>query len=235
MARSVVSGRLPGGGPSSTTLQLAHEVGYWATDALPGDARFSWKGYFTHGRRFRVVQLFIPAFGDAARGRTSIRALGASYLDARRWARGATDLPFVVENAVRHREIPLRSRARVLIGLQAGHGAWAFAPVVLLVGSTLPLLLDPPRVETAFGELLPFTAVALLGAALASLAVLVWVEYRSVPPRPPAWGILRRSAVAVPWLGLPILGLVLSVVPAQDIVARAPTRRRREARVTKEA
>lgn len=235
MAGGLSAGRLPAFGPSATTLELIHEVGYWATDALPTDARFSWKSYFAYGHRFRVTPLFIPVYGDARRARTAAGSLVTQYLQGRRWARGVADFPYVIENAVRRVEIPRTSRAQRVIALLAEHATWAIAPFAVLVGSTLPLLLGPPLGEAAPGSLLVLSAVTMLAVALTGLAVLVWVEYRIAPPQPAGWGRLRRGVAALPWIGLPILGVAFSILPAHDLLARTPGRPHLEERGTKEA
>src|SRR5207237_7339801 len=68
--RSVMPEKLISFSSYSTTLKMVHEVGYWATDAIPEDSRFYWKSYFTYGERFRAVPLFIPIYGDAVRARS---------------------------------------------------------------------------------------------------------------------------------------------------------------------
>ena len=70
MWRSVLPEKLQSFGSYSTTLHLVHDVGYWATDAIPEDSRFYWKSFFTLRRRFRAVPLFIPIYGDAVRAKT---------------------------------------------------------------------------------------------------------------------------------------------------------------------
>ena len=100
MWRSVLPEKLQSFGSYSTTLHLVHDVGYWATDAIPEDSRFYWKSYFRYGDRFRAVPLFIPIYGDAVRARGYWRSMAEQYLQARRWAWGVTDIPFVIENAV---------------------------------------------------------------------------------------------------------------------------------------
>ncbi|HUH17412.1 MAG TPA: hypothetical protein VMM85_05645, partial [Methylomirabilota bacterium] len=103
MWRSVLPEKLQSFGSYSTTLHLVHDVGYWATDAIPEDSRFYWKSYFRYGDRFRAVPLFIPIYGDAVRARGYWRSMAEQYLQARRWAWGVTDIPYVINNAIRHR------------------------------------------------------------------------------------------------------------------------------------
>ena len=70
--------------------------------------------------------------------------MAEQYLQARRWAWGVTDIPFVVDNAVRHAEIPFWSRFWRVINLFGEHINWAITPFVLTFGATVPLLITRP-------------------------------------------------------------------------------------------
>jgi hypothetical protein len=87
-----------------------HEVDYWATDAIPEDSRFYWKSFFRYSGQFRAEPLFMPIYGDAVRARSYPRSLVEQYTQIRRWAWGVTDIPFFIDNALSHHEIPLRER-----------------------------------------------------------------------------------------------------------------------------
>lgn len=235
MWRSVLPEKLVSFSSYSTTLHLVHDIGYWATDAIPEDSRFYWKSYFRYGDRFRAVPLFIPIYGDAVRARTYWRSMAEQYLQVRRWAWGVTDIPFVVQNAVRHHEIPFWSRFWRIANLFGEHINWAIAPFVITFGATLPLLLNPVFAETTLGQNLPVFASAMLTMALVSLLVLVVVEYRIVPPRPSDWGLVHRLLSHVQWLLLPLVGVFFSTLPALDAQTRLLTGRYLEYRVTEKA
>jgi len=225
MWRSVLPEKLQSFGSYSTTLFLVHDVGYWATDAIPEDSRFYWKSYFRYGDRFRAVPLFIPIYGDAVRARGYWRSMAEQYLQARRWAWGVTDIPYVVDNAVRHSEIPFWSRFWRVANLFGEHINWAIAPFVLMFGATVPLLINPAFAETTLGQNLPLFASVMLTMALVSLFVLVVVEHRIVPPRPPEWGPVQRILSYVQWIGLPFVGILFSNLPALDAQTRLLTGR----------
>jgi hypothetical protein len=235
MWRSVLPEKLMSFSSYSTTLKLVHEVGYWATDAIPEDSRFYWKSYFTYGERFRAVPLFIPIYGDAVRARTYWRSLATQYMQARRWAWGVTDIPFVVQNAVRHSEIPFASRAWRVINLFGEHINWAIAPLVLTFGAAVPLLINPRFGETTLGQNLPLYTSTMLTIALVALAVLIWVEHSIVPPRPKEWGLFTRILSYAQWIGLPFVGIFFSNLPALDAQTRLLTGRYLEYRVTEKA
>ncbi|HET7685636.1 MAG TPA: glycosyltransferase family 2 protein [Candidatus Limnocylindria bacterium] len=235
MWRSVLPEKLQSFGSYSTTLHLVHEVGYWATDAIPEDSRFYWKSFFTYGDRFRAVPLFIPIYGDAVRAKSYWRSLATQYMQARRWAWGVTDIPYVVQNAIRHREIPFWSRAWRVLNLFGEHINWAIAPFVIMFGATVPLLINPAFGETTLGQNLPLYASTMLSIGLVALVVLIWVEYRIVPPRPATWGAWQRFLSYAQWIGLPFVGIFFSNLPALDAQTRLLTGRYLEYRVTEKA
>ena len=235
MWRSVLPEKLQSFGSYSTTLHLVHDVGYWATDAIPEDSRFYWKSYFRYGDRFRAVPLFIPIYGDAVRARGYWRSMAEQYLQARRWAWGVTDIPYVIENAIAHAEIPFWSRFWRIANLFGEHINWAIAPFVVMFGATVPLLINPAFAETTLGQNLPLFASVMLTIALVGLFVLVIVEHRIVPPRPAEWGPMMRILSYLQWLGLPFVGIFFSNLPALDAQTRLLTGRYLEYRVTEKA
>jgi glycosyl transferase family 2 len=235
MWRSVLPEKLQSFGSYSTTLHLVHDVGYWATDAIPEDSRFYWKSYFRYGDRFRAVPLFMPIYGDAVRARGYWRSMAQQYLQARRWAWGVTDIPFVIQNAIRHREIPLLSRFWRIVNLFGEHINWAIAPFVVMFGATLPLLINPAFGETTLGQNLPLFASVMLSMGLVGLLVLVVVEEKIVPPQPADWGPALRLLSHLQWIGLPFVGIFFSNVPALDAQTRLLTGRYLEYRVTEKA
>jgi len=232
MWRSALPEKLQSFGSYSATLHMVHDVGYWATDAIPEDSRFYWKSYFRYGDRFRAVPLFMPIYGDAVRARGYWRTMAQQYLQARRWAWGVTDIPFVIQNAIRHREIPFWSRFWRTANLFGEHINWAIAPFVVMFGATVPLVINPAFAETTLGQNLPLFASMMLTIALASLFVLVIVEHRIVPPRPAHWGRLQHIGSYLQWLALPLVGIFFSTLPALDAQTRLLTGRYLEYRVT---
>ncbi|HEY7332711.1 MAG TPA: hypothetical protein VH859_07100 [Candidatus Limnocylindria bacterium] len=235
MWRSVLPEKLQSFGSYSATLHLVHDIGYWATDAIPEDSRFYWKSYFRYGDAFRAVPLFIPIYGDAVRAKTYWRSMAQQYTQVRRWAWGVTDIPFVIDKALRHAEIPLTSRVWRLINLFGEHINWAIAPFVLMFGAALPLLINPAFGETTLGQNLPIYASTMLTAGLVVLVILVVVELRIVPPRPKEWGPFQRFLSYAQWVALPLVGIIFSCLPALDAQTRLLTGRYLEYRVTEKA
>ncbi len=219
----------------SVSLQTVHDVNYWATDAIPEDSRFYWKSFFRYSGQFRAEPLFIPVYGDAVRARSYPRSLMQQYTQIRRWAWGVTDIPFFIDNALMHTEIPLRQRIARLLDLWLEHINWAVAPFILIFGAVLPVALNQTFALTLFGQQLPIYAAWILTGAVASLLVLIFIEDQLAPPRPPEWGIVMRVVSWVQWICLPIVGVIFTNLPALDAQTRLLTGRYLEYRVTEKA
>ena len=56
-----------------------------------------------------------------------------------------------------------------------------------------------------------------------------------MPPRPASWGPVARALSYLQWLGLPIIGILFSNLPALDAQTRLLTGRYLEYRVTEKA
>ncbi len=219
----------------SVSLQTVHDVNYWATDAIPEDSRFYWKSFFRYSGQFRAEPLFIPVYGDAVRARSYPRSLMQQYTQIRRWAWGVTDIPFFIDNALMHTEIPLRQRIARLFDLWLEHINWAVAPFILIFGAVLPVALNQTFALTLFGQQLPIYAAWILTGAVVSLLVLIFIEDQLAPPRPPEWGIVMRVVSRVQWICLPVVGVIFTNLPALDAQTRLLTGRYLEYRVTEKA
>jgi hypothetical protein len=235
MWRSLTPEKLVSFSSYSVSLQTAHEVDYWATDAIPEDSRFYWKSFFRYSGEFRAIPLFMPIYGDAVRARSYPRSLIQQYTQIRRWAWGVTDIPYYIRNAFAHTEIPRMLRIRRLLDLWLDHLNWAIAPFVIIFGSNLPLILNPTFAQTTLGQNLPLYASWLLTGAFGCLVVLMYVEERIAPPRPASWGLLRNVLSRVQWLLLPVVGLVFSNLPALDAQTRLMAGKYLEYRVTEKS
>jgi hypothetical protein len=235
MWRHLTPERLVSFSSYGVSLQTVHDVDYWATDAIPEDSRFYWKSFFRFSGKFRAEPLFMPIYGDAVRAKSYPRSLVQQYTQIRRWAWGVTDIPFFIDNALNHHEIPLRERIARLFDLWVDHINWAIAPFIMILGATLPVALNRTFAAATFGQQLPLYAAWLLTGATGALLVLVFIENQLAPPRPPEWGIRMHIVSWLQWICLPFVGVIFTNLPALDAQTRLLTGRYLEYRVTEKA
>jgi hypothetical protein len=214
------------------SLRFIHEVGYWDKDVIPEDSRFYWKSFFTYGRRFSVKSVYLPLYGDSPQSRDYASTHLSQYNQIKRWAWGITDVPYVLKRLFKHGEIPLRLRLRRFSNLFLNHLNWIFLPVLLMFGSSLPVLVSVDFSITDLGQSLWFYSSLILATTLSTVLALVVLEALMLPPKPRSWGPVRRSLTYLQYFSYPVVGLMLSVLPALEAHTRLLLGKYLEYRVT---
>lgn len=201
------------------SMRLLDEVGYWDSDVIPEDSRFFWKSFFRFGEKLNVRPAFLPVFGDAPRARTYATTHVSQYNQIKRWAWGATDVPYVTLRMLRHQEIPWRLRARRYRLLVFNHLTWTTLPILLFLGGALPAMVDLDYSLSTQAGVIGVVTALILTMTLFNTLVLIYVDARMCP-KPRAWPWWRRRWSDLQLFLYPIAGLALSVLPALEAQTR---------------
>ena len=201
------------------SMKLVSEVGYWDSDVIPEDSRFFWKAFFHCGEELQVRPAFLPVFGDAPRASDYAATHVSQYNQIKRWAWGATDVPYVCTRLLNHPEIPWRLRARRFRYLMFNHLTWATLPLLLPIGGSLPALIDLDYSLSPTATALGLLTTVILTMTLLNTLVLIVVD-RAVCPKPPEWSRRRRLYADIQLFLYPVVGLALSVIPALEAQTR---------------
>ncbi len=216
----------------SLLLDTVRRVGYWDKDVIPEDSRFFWKSFFVFGRDLKVRPCFLPLYGDSPESRDYAGTLLNQYNQTKRWAWGVTDIPYAAKRLFEHPEIPFWLRVYRFWNLSATHVNWVFLPILLLLGTDMPVWVSVDFSLTDFGQNLWVFSTLIVSAALFSAAILIYVEARLLPPKPPGWNRLHRVAIYFQYLTFPIVGIVLNAIPALESHTRLLLGKYLEYRVT---
>ena len=201
------------------SMRLLDEVGYWDADVIPEDSRFFWKSFFRYGSRLNVRPAFLPVFGDAPRARTYASTHVSQYNQIKRWAWGASDVPYVTVRMLRHTEIPLRLRARRYMNLVFNHLTWTTLPMLLFFGGALPAMIDLDYSLSTEAAIIGWATAGILTFTLFNTLVLIKVD-SSMCPKPREWPWWRRRYADLQLFLYPVVGLALSVIPALEAQTR---------------
>ena len=217
----------------SMSMQLVRDVGYWDPHVIQEDSRFFWRCFFRYGHRLKVVAISLPIYGDCPRARGYGQTHVSQYNQIKRWAWGVSDVPFVFLNMLTHPEIPLRLRLHRFLNLVFNHLMWVAMPLLLLFGASIPGYLAVLSQATGIhlvgaydysltptSDYLGFTSSMILTITLGSVAVLIYIDEKLVPPRPPNWRWWRRLKSHAEVLLYPVFGLMFSVIPALESQTR---------------
>ncbi len=203
----------------SMSLDLLASVGYWDSDVIPEDSRFFWKAFFHSGGKLNTRPAFLPVYGDAPRARTYTATHKSQYNQIKRWAWGATDIPYVTSRMLSHPEIPWRLRARRFSNLIFNHLTWATLPILLFFGGALPAFIDLDYSLSTTSTFLGSLSASILTITLLNTLLLVQVDYR-ICPKPKEWPWWRRRWAELQLFTYPVVGLALSVIPALEAQTR---------------
>lgn len=214
------------------SLKFCDDVGYWDKDVIPEDSRFYWKAFFTFGARFRVKSVWLPIYGDSPQSRDYASTHLNQYNQIKRWAWGITDVPYVLHRFFKHPEIPLWLRVRTFANLFLNHLNWIFLPVFLMFGASIPIWVSVDFSITDFGQNLWSYSSTVLSATISTVIVLILLEHLMLPPKPASWNPVRKALVYAQYLSYPIVGLMLSVLPALEAHTRLLLGKYLEYRVT---
>jgi hypothetical protein len=214
------------------SLDFVHKVGYWDKDVIPEDSRFYWKAFFTFGKRFSVKSVYLPLYGDSPNSRDYASTHMSQYNQIKRWAWGVTDVPYVLARLFKHPEIPLVLRIRRFLNLFLNHLNWIFLPLLLMFGASVPIWVSQDFALTDLGQSLWSWSGVLLSTTLSTVIFFLFFEMSILPPKPAAWPRWKKVAVHFQYLAYPIVGLVLSVLPALEAHTRLLLGRYLEYRVT---
>ena len=214
------------------SLEFVHKVGYWDKDVIPEDSRFYWKAFFTFGKRFSVKSVWLPIYGDSPQARDYAATHVSQYNQIKRWAWGITDVPYVLARFFKHPEIPLVLRFRRFMNLFLNHLNWIFLPVLLIFGASVPIWVSIDFSLTDLGQTLWSISGLLLGVTLSTVVFFLYFEIRMLPPKPREWPLWKKGGIYLEYFLYPIVGLVMSVLPAFEAHTRLLFGRYLEYRVT---
>ncbi len=199
----------------SLPLELAHAVDYWDPDVIPEDSRICFKVFRARGDRAQVRPIYLPVLADAAEGPTPWDTIVAHYQQIRRWAWGASDVPYVLGGLLpRNGAWP---RLEAIVGFVEDHLTWPTHWFLITLGTHLLPILAPQMAASHNGEVLLSLSGTLLAACLPWIVVAAVVDLllRGGSRDPMEW-----VGELVGWAMMPVIALALTALPALDAHTR---------------
>jgi hypothetical protein len=196
----------------SSSFKLIDSAGYWDPDMIPEDWHIFLQTFFSSGGKTKVEPIFLPTIVDAPEGKDYFSALKNRYNQCVRHAWGAIDIPYAIEQAKAHPEIPLVTRLLRVFKLIQTHLIWSSNWFVLTLGTSLPVALNPHFFQTSIGFNLPKVSNIILTVCLLPLLVIIILDWllRPVSQKKGFINILKNI---LQWPFMPIATLTMSVLP----------------------
>lgn len=201
----------------SQPLDALEAMDYWSRRTIVEDGHQYWRSYMHFGGDYRVVPIHVPVLQDAVVAGTLAQSLRAQFAQLSRWSYGASDVPYVAANLIRHRrELPVLDGWLRLLVLLEGHVSLAVVSLIIAIGGWVPFLMlsgaasaDAAPIPAIVDDL-PFIVGALQQVGTACLVVAVVVHFKLLPPRPFNCPRRRTLGMYLQWFLYPVSLLVFN-------------------------
>ncbi len=199
----------------SQPMDALEEMNFWSVRTIVEDGHQYWRSYFYFGGNYSVLSIFAPIYQDAVLSDTYIKTLKAQFVQLRRWAYGASDVPYVATRLFTpERNVPLASGLARLIRLIDGHVTLASVALLVTVGGWVPLMINSEAARSVAAHQLPEAVSVIQQIALVGLFITVFMSFKMLPPRPERYKRRRTVAMLVQWILMPFTAIIYSAISA---------------------
>ena len=193
----------------SQSMAALIDMDFWSVRTIVEDGHQFWRSYFRFDGHYQVVPIYVPIYQDAVLADTYRKTLKAQFVQLRRWAYGASDVPYVAEKVfTRERTVPFGDGIAKFLRLLEGHVSWATVSFILLFGAWGPLFINPESNRSLVAHQLPTIASGLQQFAMIGLFITVFLSFRMLPPRPERYKRRRNFLMLIQWVLMPITSII---------------------------
>lgn len=204
----------------STSLWLLERIGYWDVDIIPEDWHIWMQAFYELGEKVKTIPLYVLIVRDGILAPTWWKNVRARYQQEKRWAWGATDVPYAVARFFRSPHIDFWVKFRRLIFVAENHFMWPTAFFLLTVSASIPTLVNPSFERTVLGFLLPKLASFILTCSSCLLILAVYFDYKLRKKVNIETSWKNVPLLFIQWYLLPGVSFLLSALPALEAHTR---------------
>ena len=199
----------------SQPMEALVEMDFWSTRTIVEDGHQYWRSYFHFSGNYDVVPLYVPIYQDAVLDTTYLKTLKAQFVQLRRWAYGASDVPYVATRIFsRDRNVPFLAGLSRLIVLIDGHLTLASVAILVAVGGWVPLFINSQAYHDIVAHQLPDVISIVQRIALIGLFITVFLSFKMLPPRPERYKRHRTVGMLAQWLLMPVTAVCYNAAAA---------------------
>lgn len=199
----------------SQPMDALVEMDFWSTRTIVEDGHQYWRSYFHFDGDYSVTPVYVPIYQDAVLSDTYRRTLMAQFVQLRRWAYGASDIPYVATRILtRARTVPLGAGLSRLLRLIDGHVTLASISILVAVGGWVPLLINADASQSLPAHMLPEVISRVQQVAMIGLFITVFLGFKMLPPRPARYKRHRSVGMLLQWCLMPVTAIAYSAASA---------------------
>jgi hypothetical protein len=195
----------------SQPMDALVEMDFWSKRTIVEDGHQYWRSWFYFGGQYGVVPIHVPIYQDAVLSDTYVKTLKAQFVQLRRWAYGASDVPYVATRVFTHkRNVPFWAGFTRLIRLLDGHVTLASVSIIVTFGGWVPLFINSEASRSVAANQLPEVLSVLQRIAMIGILITVFLSFKMLPPRPARYKRHRNVGMILQWLLMPVTAIAYS-------------------------
>ena len=193
----------------SQPMEALVEMNFWSTRTIVEDGHQYWRSYFHFNGDYAVIPIYVPIYQDAVLSDTYMKTLKAQFIQLRRWAYGASDVPYVATRLFsRNRKVPFWAGLTRLTRLIDSHVTWASLAVIVTFGGWVPLLINQEAARDIAAHQLPVVVGNVQRVAMIGLFITIFLSLKMLPPRPDRYKRRHSVFMVAQWILMPIISIV---------------------------
>ena len=194
---------------------------FWSAQTIVEDCHQFWRTFFHFNGDHEVVPLYIPVYQDALQNRTYFTSLVGQYKQLRRWAWGASDVPFAFIKAWKQRRtLPVWRTLEALSYLIYAQIMWATAPIILLLNQSIPEVLNPKFSTSLFAYNLHQVLGVVYTVMSVGIILSLFISLISLPRPKGRFSRIHFTLALFQWILLPFVTIFYGSIPAIDAQTR---------------
>lgn len=202
-------------------FKALEEMGFWQKNVVSEDSRIFWQGLLTFDGDWRVEPLLIPVSMDANVAETFWRTMKNLYLQQRRWAYGAADIPYFFYGFWQNKNITRRVKAYWTFHMLESFWAWSTNSLIIFAFGWLPVLIGGGLFgTTVLAYNTPRLTRWILTLAMFGIMTSIYLSLILLPPRPFSYGRHKYVYMALQWLLIPVTLIIFGSFPAIEAQTR---------------
>lgn len=199
----------------SQPLSALKAMNFWSVKTIVEDGHQYWRSFFFFKGAYSVVPIYVPIYQDAVLSDTYKKTLKAQFIQLRRWAYGASDVPYVAVRVFsRHSQVPFFSGIAHFVRLLDSHVTFACVPLLVAFGGWVPLFLNQEASRNIVAHELPEVISIIQRIAMVGIFISVFIAFKMLPPRPDRYRRHRTVFMALQWLLMPVTSIMYSSMAA---------------------
>ena len=141
------------------------------------------------------------------------QTLVTQFKQLRRWAYGASDIPYVATRLfTRARNVPFFEGLARFIRLIDSHITLATMAILIAFGGWVPLIINPEASRNITAHQLPIVVSSIQQVALIGLFITIFLMLKMLPPRPQRYKKHRTILMVVQWVLMPVTSICYNAI-----------------------